>query len=100
MELKVWVEGIQRVVCGLTETSTCHDVILVLANAIGRTGRFTLVEQWRDTERLIPPNESPLQVLHKWGEYAHDVRFLLRWSDSTSVTPSKSTVMDLTPRGE
>lgn len=24
MELKVWVEGIQRVVCGVTESTTCQ----------------------------------------------------------------------------
>lgn len=26
MELKVWVEGIQRIVCGVTETTTCQVV--------------------------------------------------------------------------
>jgi hypothetical protein len=24
MELKVWVEGIQRIVCGVTEKTTCQ----------------------------------------------------------------------------
>lgn len=24
MELKVWVEGIQRIVCGVTELTTCQ----------------------------------------------------------------------------
>jgi hypothetical protein len=24
MELKVWVEGIQRIVCGVTENTTCQ----------------------------------------------------------------------------
>lgn len=24
MELKVWVEGIQRIVCGVSETTTCQ----------------------------------------------------------------------------
>lgn len=24
MELKVWVEGIQRIVCGVTESTTCQ----------------------------------------------------------------------------
>lgn len=24
MELKVWVEGIQRIVCGVTEATTCQ----------------------------------------------------------------------------
>lgn len=24
MELKIWVEGIQRIVCGVTEATTCQ----------------------------------------------------------------------------
>lgn len=38
MELKVWVEGIQRIVCGVTETTTCQDVVYALAHATGQTG--------------------------------------------------------------
>ena len=81
MELKVWVEGIQRVICGVTEATTCQDVVIALAHATGKTGRFTLVERWRENERLLAPSEAPLRVLHKWGEYASDVQFILRHSD-------------------
>lgn len=28
MELKVWVEGIQRIVCGVTEATTCQVLFL------------------------------------------------------------------------
>ena len=42
MELKVWVDGVQRVVCGVTEATTCHDVVIALAQAIGRTHLTTL----------------------------------------------------------
>lgn len=62
MELKVWVEGIQRIVCGVTETTTCQDVVFALAHATGKVGRFTLIERWRSTERLLAPNENPLKV--------------------------------------
>ena len=84
MELKVYVEGIQRVVCGLTDASTCEEVVFALAHAIGRSGRFTLVEKWRESERMILPGENPLQVLRKWGEFANDVKFELRWTESIS----------------
>lgn len=30
MELKVWVEGIQRIVCGVTEVTTCQVAIIAL----------------------------------------------------------------------
>lgn len=62
MELKVWVEGIQRIVCGVTETTTCQDVVFALAHATGKTGRFTLIERWRNNERPLAPNDNPLKV--------------------------------------
>lgn len=84
MELKVWVDGIQRVVCGVTQSSTCQDVVYALAHATGQTGRFTLVEKWRNSERLLAPHEQPLKVLTKWGEYANDVHFVMRRSQPDS----------------
>lgn len=80
MELKVWVEGIQRIVCGVTENTTCQDVVYALAHATGKTGRFTLIERWRNNERLLAPQERPLKILTKWGEYSNDVQFILQWS--------------------
>ncbi|XP_056273293.1 ras association domain-containing protein 8 isoform X2 [Pseudoliparis swirei] len=77
MELKVWVDGVQRVVCGVTETTTCQEVVIALAQAIGRTGRYTLVEKWRDTERHLAPHESPVASLNTWGQYAGDVQLIL-----------------------
>ncbi|XP_050533539.1 ras association domain-containing protein 8 [Daktulosphaira vitifoliae] len=84
MELKVWVEGIQRVVCGVTETTTCQDVVYALAHATGKTGRFTLIERWRNNERLLAPQDHPVTVLMKWGEYANDVQFILQRSGNVS----------------
>lgn len=80
MELKVWVEGIQRIVCGVTDTTTCQDVVYALAHATGKTGRFTLIERWRNNERLLAPQEHPLKVLTKWGEYSNDVQLILQRS--------------------
>ncbi|XP_014226989.1 ras association domain-containing protein 8 isoform X2 [Trichogramma pretiosum] len=80
MELKVWVEGIQRIVCGVTETTTCQDVVYALAHATAQTGKFTLIEKWRTNERLLAPYENPLKILMKWGEYAPEVQLVLRKS--------------------
>lgn len=90
MELKIWVDGIQRVVCGATLDTTCQDVVVALAHAMGRTGRFTLIEKWRDIDRPLAPTECPLRVLHKWGEYAPQVKFLLCQADlDQKQQPSK-----------
>lgn len=40
MELKVWVDGVQRVVCGVTEATTCQEVVIALAQAIGRSETY------------------------------------------------------------
>ncbi|XP_075066567.1 ras association domain-containing protein 8 [Mixophyes fleayi] len=78
MELKVWVDGVQRIVCGVTEATTCQEVVIALAQAIGRTGRYTLIEKWRETERHLAPHENPVISLNKWGQYASDVQLILR----------------------
>ncbi|XP_075984696.1 ras association domain-containing protein 8 isoform X2 [Anticarsia gemmatalis] len=100
MELKVWVEGIQRIVCGVTETTTCQDVVFALAHATGKVGRFTLIERWRNNERLLAPQEYPLKILMKWGEYSNDIQFILRRSDSgNSQKPSQATNSSRSPIG-
>lgn len=50
MELKVWVDGVQRVVCGVTEATTCHDVVIALAQAIGKTYLTPLFHYLRVTK--------------------------------------------------
>ncbi|XP_051548068.1 ras association domain-containing protein 8-like [Myxocyprinus asiaticus] len=97
MELKVWVDGVQRVVCGVTEATTCQEVVIALAQAIGRTGRYTLIEKWRDTERHLFPHESPVISLNTWGQYAGDVQFIMhRTGPSLNEYPPAE---GLTPRG-
>lgn len=88
MELKVWVEGIQRIVCGVTESTTCQDVVYALAHATGKTGRFTLIERWRNNERLLAPQENPLKVVTKWGEYSSEVQLILQRSGGWGSPPS------------
>ena len=42
--------------------SLLQDVVYALAHATGKTGRFTLIERWRNNERLLAPQEHPLKV--------------------------------------
>lgn len=101
MELKVWVEGIQRIVCGVTENTTCQDVVYALAHATGKTGRFTLIERWRNNERLLAPQEHPLKVVSKWGEYSSEVQLILQrsggWGTSPPESPSPAQQKSLSP---
>ncbi|KAA8580141.1 hypothetical protein FQN60_005676 [Etheostoma spectabile] len=74
MELKVWVDGVQRIVCGVTEFTTCQEVVIALAQAI---------------ERHLAPHENPVVSLNKWGQYASDVQLILqRTGPSVSERPT------------
>ncbi|XP_078053884.1 ras association domain-containing protein 8-like isoform X2 [Mustelus asterias] len=89
MELKVWVDGVQRVVCGVNEKTTCQEVVIALAQAMGRTGRYTLKEQWKDVERHFRPDEQLLPSLSKWGQQAKDVQLILnRTGPSLNLRPA------------
>lgn len=39
-----------------------QDVVYALAHATGKSGRFTLIERWRNNERQLAPTENPLKV--------------------------------------
>ncbi|KAF3860077.1 hypothetical protein F7725_000332 [Dissostichus mawsoni] len=74
MEVKVFVDSIPRVVCGVTEETTCQEVVIALAQALGR---YTLQEKFKDFERSMAPNEYLLETLEKYGQQARDVRLTL-----------------------
>ncbi|XP_070695029.1 ras association domain-containing protein 8-like [Pempheris klunzingeri] len=77
MEVKVFVDGIPRVVCGVTEATTCQEVVIALAQALGQPGRYTLREKFKDFERCMTPNERLLETLEKYGEQAREVQLTL-----------------------
>ncbi|XP_043973763.1 ras association domain-containing protein 8 isoform X1 [Gambusia affinis] len=80
MEVKVYVKGISRVVCGVTEETTCQDVVLVLAQSLGQPGRYALREKFKDFERCMTPDERLLETLKKYGEQAKEVQLSLQHS--------------------
>ncbi|CAG6021105.1 unnamed protein product [Menidia menidia] len=77
MEVRVCVEGIPRVVCGVTEETTCQEVVLALAQSLGQPGRYTLCEKFKDFERCMMPDEHLLETLEKYSEQARDVQLTL-----------------------
>lgn len=50
MELKVWVEGIQRIVCGVTEKTTCQ----VRSCLFFRTYTYTNMHYVRFIRNILP----------------------------------------------
>ncbi|CAI5672098.1 ras association domain-containing protein 8 isoform X1 [Oreochromis niloticus] len=92
MELKVWVEGVVRVVSGLSLNTSCQDVVIALAQAIGQTGRYILILKLRGNERHLVADDCPLQHLAQLGQLAAEVQFILRRTGpSLSEGPDTST---------
>ncbi|XP_043932090.1 ras association domain-containing protein 8-like [Protopterus annectens] len=77
MELKVWVDGVQRTVCGVSENTTCQEVVVALAQAKGRTGCYILKEKFKEFERNVTPEEKLLQSLNKYGQQVNNVQLIL-----------------------
>lgn len=96
------VDGVQRVVCGITEETTCQEVVVVLAQAIGmyvstrhlfchadqdaasslsfslgQPGRYALRETFKEFQRCMTPDERLLESLGKYGEQAREVQLML-----------------------
>ncbi|XP_070761155.1 ras association domain-containing protein 7-like isoform X2 [Enoplosus armatus] len=90
MELKVWVDGVVRVVCGLSLNTSCQDVVVALAQAIGQTGRYIMVLKFRGTERQLVADDCPLQHLAQLGQLAAEVQFIL-WRTGPSLSDGSDT---------
>lgn len=84
MELRVWVDGTQRVVCGVKLTTTCQEIVFALAHATQQAGRFIMIERWRNNERLLSPNEQPLVTLQRWASRMDEVEYILRKTSTDS----------------
>lgn len=78
MELRVSVEGVVRVVCGLSQDTSCQDVVIALAQSTGQTGRYNLILKLQGTERQLLAQDCPLQLLSQLGQHAAEVQFILK----------------------
>ncbi|XP_027022730.1 ras association domain-containing protein 8 [Tachysurus fulvidraco] len=79
MEIKVSFDGVQRIVCGVTEMTTCQEVVIALAQALGRTGRYTLRENFKGYGRNVNPDEHLLESLGKYGQQSKEVQLTLHY---------------------
>lgn len=76
----MWVDGVVRVVSGLSQNTSCQDVVIALAQAIGQTGRYVLILRLRGSDdRQLVADDRPLHRLAQLGQLATEVQFILRW---------------------
>ncbi|VDK87969.1 unnamed protein product [Litomosoides sigmodontis] len=94
MEIRVIVDGVERSVSGITDTTTCAQIIYALANATRQKGRFVLIENFRNTEKSLAPLDRPLEMLRKWGIHSNHVTFLLKHLDEGPSSVTSETFVD------
>ncbi|KJH42957.1 Ras association domain protein [Dictyocaulus viviparus] len=94
MELKVTVDGIERSISGVSNETTCAQVIYALAHATGQKGRYIMIEKFRNKERRLSPVDRPFKLLEKWHENKSNVTFELKKIDEedANTTFSKQTM--------
>lgn len=63
MDLKVSIEGVLREVCGVSETTTCEEIIFKLAQAASLPGFYTLVVRYHGKEETLSPEERIVTFL-------------------------------------
>jgi hypothetical protein len=78
MDLRVYVDGVARIICDLTRTTTVHDIIIALAQYKGKAGRYSLIERAPNgTQRTLSPNELTYELI-----YHPDWSYILRQNSS------------------
>ncbi|XP_057658591.1 ras association domain-containing protein 10-like isoform X1 [Diorhabda carinulata] len=93
-ELPIWVRGEQRWVSGITEETTCQDVIQVLLHDEERRGRpisqlqqYQITERWRGVEQPLDDHSKILDIWNAWGRAQSEVKISLRRVKSDALRP-------------
>lgn len=92
MELKVYVDGVPKVVCDVTESTTCQEIVLALAHSMGQPGRYALIKKFHGSEHRLAANEKPVELLSQHGDNSSSVVYFLQNIESGrgSAPPLKS----------
>jgi len=65
MEIRVKVDGEDKIVRGVTNQITVENVIVAVAETTGRKGRYTLVRKSPNCERILTPTDKIVEILKK-----------------------------------
>ncbi|CAF0808983.1 unnamed protein product [Adineta ricciae] len=90
MDLRVYVDGVARIICDLTPTTTVHDIIIALAQYKGKAGRYSLIERAPDgAQRTLSPHELTHELIHH-----PDWTYILRQNLDFSQKQKRSKSLD------
>nr|VZI26599.1 unnamed protein product [Spirometra erinaceieuropaei] len=88
MELKVWFDGMPRVVGNVVGTTTAEEVIRALTESLKLSDAYSLLAYWNGNEIHLSPSEKPLSFINRLGDHPKQFEFVLRPMELSPKTPS------------
>ncbi|XP_035788733.1 ras association domain-containing protein 10-like [Anopheles albimanus] len=98
-EIPVWIKGEQRWISGVTDETTCADLIEVLVQQEQEQGTasgqvappvsvkdYCITERWRQVEQVLDRETKIWQIWTAWGKAQPEVKFILRRADGSHGT--------------
>uniref|UniRef100_A0A182K233 Ras-associating domain-containing protein n=1 Tax=Anopheles christyi TaxID=43041 RepID=A0A182K233_9DIPT len=89
-EIPVWIKGEQRWISGVSDDTTCGDLIEVLVQQEQGTGApspdvkdYCITERWRQVEQVLDNGTKIWQIWTAWGKAQPEVKFILRRVDGS-----------------
>uniref|UniRef100_A0A6E8W341 Ras-associating domain-containing protein n=1 Tax=Anopheles coluzzii TaxID=1518534 RepID=A0A6E8W341_ANOCL len=91
-EIPVWIKGEQRWISGVSDDTTCGDLIEVLVQQEQGAGAATaspdvkdycITERWRQVEQVLDNGTKIWQIWTAWGKAQPEVKFILRRVDGS-----------------
>uniref|UniRef100_A0A182PEJ7 Ras-associating domain-containing protein n=1 Tax=Anopheles epiroticus TaxID=199890 RepID=A0A182PEJ7_9DIPT len=90
-EIPVWIKGEQRWISGVSDDTTCGDLIEVLVQqeqGVGAQSQevkdYCITERWRQVEQVLDNGTKIWQIWTAWGKAQPEVKFILRRVDGGS----------------
>ncbi|VDN08951.1 unnamed protein product [Dibothriocephalus latus] len=75
MELKVWFDGMPRVVGNVVGTTTAEEVVRALTESLKLPDTYSLLAYWNGNEINLSPSEKPLSFINRIADsYLNRVR--------------------------
>lgn len=88
MELKVWFDGMPRVVGNVVGTTTAEEVVRALTESLKLADAYSLLAYWNGNEIHLSPSEKPLSFINRLGDHPKQFEFVLRPIEMYPKTPS------------
>ncbi|ETN59991.1 peptidylglycine alpha-amidating monooxygenase COOH-terminal interactor protein-1 [Anopheles darlingi] len=120
-EIPVWIKGEQRWISGVTDETTCADLIEVLVQQeqeqqqqqgtaaggpvvppVAPVKDYCITERWRQVEQVLDRETKIWQIWTAWGKAQPEVKFILRRADGshgTMASVAGATATTTTPIG-